>query len=140
MRGHSLDLATGSRAGAKGWASTDPPPTGQGMLQGSACSLLGTALPRSETTHSCVLPLMQAPRWLQGLDEHAGAPVPLIAGREEMAPSLVPEPPSEEMPALVLGRGYGSHTTQLLKPEPFSQQARSTLSLRLQHLCPCTKA
>lgn len=45
-----------------------------------------------------------------------------------MAPSLVPELPPEEMPALVLGRGYGSHATQLLKPEPSSQQARSPVT------------
>lgn len=27
------------------------------------------------TTHGCILPLMQALRWLQGLDEHMGAPI-----------------------------------------------------------------
>lgn len=48
MDRHSLFLAAGSRDGATGWASTDPLPTGQGMLQGSACSLLGTAPPQSE--------------------------------------------------------------------------------------------
>lgn len=99
-------------------ASTDPPPTGQGMLQGSACSSLGAAPPRSEPHPAASFPLIQALRWLQGLDEHTGAPVQRWGGREEMAPSLVPELPSEEMPALVLGRGYGS-------PRSCSNQNRS---------------
>lgn len=42
-------------------------------------------------------------RQLQGLGEHS--PTSAEVGREEMAPSLVPELLPEEMPALVLGRG-----------------------------------
>lgn len=42
-------------------------------------------------------------RQLQGLGEHS--PTSTEVGKEEMAPSLVPELLPEEMPALVLGRG-----------------------------------
>lgn len=42
-------------------------------------------------------------RQLQGLGEHS--PTSTEGGKEEMAPSLVPELLPEEMPALVLGRG-----------------------------------
>lgn len=105
-----------------------------------ACCRAQHAARLAQSEPHCVLPCIQALRWLQGLHEHTGAPVQRRGGREEMAPSLVPQLSSEEMPALLLGRGYGSQATQLLKPEPFSQQARSSLSPRLQHLRPCTKA
>lgn len=101
MERHRVFLTAGNRDSVTRWANTDPS-RGQDTPQGSV-QLTWHSSTTVTTTHSCVPPPVQALQQLQGPGEHS--PTSTEVGKEEMAPSRVPELLPKQVPASVPGRG-----------------------------------
>lgn len=114
--GNRVFLVAGSRDRATLWVGQHRSCSRwPGHAAGLSAELTWHSNATVRTTHSSVPPSIQALQQPQGLGEHS--PTSAALGKEEMAPSLVPELLPKEMPALVLGRGlwFAHHAAALTR-------------------------